>query len=596
MTLFLLFNQILRETKIEPALEEALTIERFEFKIKILVLLILVSLSFILALRRIELKRFEKLFNKIAIRKNLVILLIAIFTFLGNLAMAKFFYWPIPKIHDEFSYLLTCDTFAHGRLTNPAHPLWEHFETFHITPFPTRASKFPPAQGLFMAIGQVLTGDPIVGIWLSMALACAATCWMLQAWVPPRWAMLGGILMVFNLGWFTYWTQSYWGGAVALFGGALVFGALRRIIKKPQVSHSLLFALGLAILVNSRPFEGFITGSFAIAMLFFWITKKTLSLKTIFQQIVLPSAIVLTLVVLIMGYYNYRVTGSCFKLPYQAYESVYNNLSNFIWVKPETRLITYNHKEFVDFYNVWYPNTFKKNFNPNFNFPFALEKLQDLFIFFLATPLNIFLLALSRAIKNSWVVFSLITIGVLLFAVLQVVVALTHYVAPGVCLLYYVLIQCMRYVYLWRWKKKPIGKFLVWSTPIYYCSMIFLLLFNSINPSLVLGFDPLRTDRYNKNDWSVVRNDLVRFLNNQEGEILILVTYSKNHIFHEEWVYNDADIDNAKVVWARSMSKEKDCNLVKYFKDRRIWRLKVLQGRDIELLPDVSLETVCPKD
>ena len=59
-----------------------------------------------------------------------------------------------PNIHDEFSYLLASDTFAHGRLTNPTPALWHHFEAFYVLLQPTFQSKYGAAQPLFMALGQ----------------------------------------------------------------------------------------------------------------------------------------------------------------------------------------------------------------------------------------------------------------------------------------------------------------------------------------------------------------------------------------------------------------------------------------------------------
>ncbi len=502
-------------------------------------------------------RRVGILIHDLARRRAAVVLLVGILAFAGSAAVGLLVRFPEPFIHDEFSNLLAADTFSDGRLTNPAHPLWEHFETFHVLQKPTCASKYPPARGLILAIGQSIA-HPAVGVWLASALMCGCITWMLQGWLPPKWALAGGVLAALNFGFFGYWSQSYWGGSVAAAGGALVFGALPRLRKRGSVGVAVALAAGLVVLANSRPFEGLIVSIPVLAVLLRRVFQADRQrLKTVGVRVFLPAAGVIAAGAAWMGYYNYRVTGDAFRMPYQVYQKQYGSVPVFLGLKPaestaRCRGVFREHrkKQVENYRSQSTPGGFLRSKARSMTYvvPFFLR-------FILLVP---FLVSLSLW-RDRRVRLALVVVGLVTVAALMENQTATRKFAPATGCIVFLVAAGLRRISLMRWHRLRFGPAAA-AAVLAVCAVSVAL---SCTP--VTQAPPVR--------FAARRAALVESLREFPGKDLVIVRYGSDHVTDFELVYNRADIDGADIVWARELGGARDRALINYFEGRTKWLL-----------------------
>ena len=279
-----------------------------------------------------KLQSLEGAIARFALHRRQAILFCSVLPVLVRLALLPILRVPEPIIADEFGYLLLANTFASGRLTNPAHPLWKFFEGNYILHQPTYTSQYPFASAILMAIPEIFGATPWLGVCLEVGLMCGLTCWMLQAWVPPKWALLGGLFVVAEFSIVSPWMNTYWGGSTAAIGGALVAGAVPRIMKDWRVRDSVLFGLGVAILSQSRPFEGLLFSVPMAAWLAVWVIReRKIPFDLRFRNVVIPVSSVFVLLAVGTAYYNWRVTGDPFLMPYKLHQRLYGTPQPFFF-------------------------------------------------------------------------------------------------------------------------------------------------------------------------------------------------------------------------------------------------------------------------
>ena len=500
-------------------------------------------------------------FRRLAERRGLAILLCGALPVLLRLALLPVYPIPFPSIHDEFSHLLMADTLAHGRLSNPTHPMWMHFESIHVIQQPTYNSMYPPAHGVFLAVGQVLFGEPWFGVLLGVGAMCAASCWMMQGWLGPAWALYGTLVIILKIGITGFWMNSYVGGPVPALGGALLIGSLPRL-RSPQARplHAALFALGLVILMNSRPFDGALLGF--VACVYLALTLQNGDLRSA-GNLLIPAAAVLGCGIVLTGYYNWRVTGSPLRMPYQVNRDTYGWPENLAFLPPKH--VKLRHPSLQAMYVKEVRNR-QVYSSPRAAIDDLGTRLYDNWSFFVGPILTVPLILIGSVFRDRRTRPLIVFVSAIALLNLFQLVLYPYHLGPIMTVIFAIATCGIRYWYAELGRNS--GRRALCSVMLLPCALLAVSTLKHYAPEMGLPMaywdratEPHRDPRAYIESW----------LSARPRKQLVLVRYAELHPVNQEWVYNGADINGSKVLWAREMDRKSNARLLAYFHDREAW-------------------------
>ncbi len=478
---------------------------------------------------------------------------------------------PTPNVYDEFAHLLAADTLLHFRLANPPHPLSRFFETIYALQQPSYGSIYAIGTGLLLAAGRFLSGVPWTGVLLAMSALCALTYWMLRGWTTPGWALAGGFLAIFQFGPLNEWTNEYWGGHVQAAAGCLVFGALPRLRARRRALDGALLGLGLGFLLLTRPFES--SFAFAGAFLFLLPEFRLPALRSLRRPaaaclIAAAPAVLLTLA------QNRQATGSWTTLPYVLSRSQYGVPATFTFQPSPVPHSTLTPQQRGDYemqlsFHGSGPETLDR-------YTGRLEYRVRFWRFFLLPPLY---LALPFFLPSLADTRYLCLFGTLLVYVLGAnfyPFFFPHYAGQFAGPILLAAVTGLDRLTRISWHGHAAGAEAA-SLLVFLCAAHFTLWY----AAHLRDRDPASLALRQYETWYHVnhpgeerRRPIYDAVDHLPGSKLVFVRYSPRHGFQEEWVYNAADIDAARVVWARDLGPAANQSLRDRYPRRSVWLLE----------------------
>ena len=464
-----------------------------------------------------------------------------------RLALVPQYPIPTPNVSDDFSYLLIAGTLRHFRLANPVHPLHQFFETYFVLQQPAYASIFPLGQGFVLLLGWA-------GVALSIGALSALCYWMLRAWTTPGWALVGGLLAAMEFGPLNQWMNSFWGGALTACAGCVAFGALPRLLARRSAPMGALLGLGIGVSWLCRPYETI-----------FLILSVLVFLLPDWRSMTKPAAVTALVVIPAIGLsalQNKQITGSWITLPYQLSQYQYGVPTSFTFQALPTPHRGLTREQQLDYEQQSQVHNTAGNYWQRWAGRLRFYRFFFLAPLYLAIPL--FLLRLRQR-RFRWLLFTVLLFS---FGTNFYPYFYSHYIAALTCL--FVLAAIIGLERLSQWDELAAHIVLV------LCFAHFLFWYGihaSRNAALEAALAPYETgDNINQGD-PRGRIAITHRLDAAPGRQLVFVRYGPQHQF-EEWVHNAADIDHARIVWARDLGADENQKLLGYYPGRTAWLLE----------------------
>jgi hypothetical protein len=267
-----------------------------------------------------------------------------------------------------------------------------------------------------------------------------------------------------------------------------------------------------------------------------------------------------------MAIYNSQVTGHPLRMPYIVHEASYAMAPFLLWQSPRP-VPEYRH-EILRFHHFRGLAHHATQHTLRGLAEATVEKIKMSWKFYqgsrgIRLGLTLPLILLPWLWKNAWMRFAMLVCAFVVVGLLMETWGNAHYAAPITALVCLLTISTFRQIHSWRRHASFNGRLVAWT-------LLIAVLGSFVGDDL----------RYLQDNSTKLFNDrpiVMKQLGGGNDRHLVIVPQGPLHSNYnkrlQEWVYNEADIDRAKVVWARELAPSQNRQLLEYFKDRKAWLL-----------------------